>query len=215
MLSLKEENKKIKELRNLCKDLGVMSPPDITLELILQDSNKNIILQNKQRAHSLTRNTLNSIFVKETNSNYTSSNFGAGYISFKNKDGNYVGPPSYNFFYSNAGLNSKTGLLVSSSDTAFNIDEYTDSFYSTSTLLHQAMSRSMSYDDVTHEWIIILSRIFVNNSGITRLINSTVLYNGLNILMERTVLDDTIEMVDSAMLTVNYSISMDFSAIDS
>jgi hypothetical protein len=215
MLSLKEENKKMRELRNLCKDLGVMSPPDITLELILQDSNKNIIQQNNQRAHSLTRNALNSVFVKETNSNYTSSNFGAGYISFKNKDGNNAGPPNSNFFYSNAGLNSKTGLLVSSSDTAFNINDYTDSFYSTSILIHQAMSRSSSYNSVTHKWIFVLSRVFVNNSGITRLINSTGLFTNSNYLMERTVLDDTIEMVDSAMLTVNYSISMDFSAIDS
>jgi len=211
-----EENKKIKELNILCKELRVTPPLDVIIDLNMSDLNNNILYSNKQRAHSFTRNFWNTLFIKVTGSNHTSDGFGPGYITVKNTSGGLTTtPPTSNFFTSNAGLDSNYGIRVNSSDTSFDVNDYTGSFYSTSTLLHQAMSRSMSYDDVTHEWIVILSRIFVNNSGITRLINSTGLYNASNIVMERTVLDDTIEMVDSAMLTVNYSISMDFSAIDS
>jgi len=218
MLNIREEEK-IKKLRDACRDLKVVPPPDIMIDLQVHDKDGNLTFNDIQRGHSWTRNFWNNIFVW-IGSNATSAVFGAGYLSFRHYTGSLVFDAAVGRFNGRL-ANSNEGILVGKGSTAFSIEDYKlddQAIEGTGTgQLNHALGTTVSttYDEPTKIWTNIHSRIFTNNSGGTIIITETGIYFGSQCLVERSLLDPVVTMVDSARLTVNYSISMDFSAIDS
>jgi len=230
MLDLKEEQK-FKNLKDMCLELRVPPPPDVFIRMQVHDKNGALVSDNKERAHSFTRNFWNMMFGMAGDSGGDGgSTFGAGYMSKKTTGGVVFGSAS-GYVERNDGLyaslgDSSTGIVIGTDDTAFNIDQYAlgaqiVNGVSTGQMSHLA-STSMgipSYAATT--WKSTLERVFNNNSGGAIVVKETGLYwdgtmwgSGSPQMIERNVLVATSTVADAAQLTVTYEISMDFSVPD-
>lgn len=240
MLDLAEEMK-YAEIRKQCSDLNIILPPDIYLNFKVEKNNA-IIFDDTQRGHSWNRNFYNGLFsycaaAKSTGTN----NFGSGYMTVKRNSGTvYYGTTGFCGYYGtqysgSSGIYTSTsdyhtiGIIVGTSTTAFTSDDFKLNVHIASgntsgTLFYQPMNAPNTpiYNAGTKIWTSTLSRVFNNNSGGTIVIGEVGLVanftpfaaSAVNILVERSVLSPTVSVLDGAQLTVTYTFSSDFSAID-
>lgn len=239
-----EEEKKFAELRDKCRELKVMPPPEIKIGIQVHDKDGNLTYEDIQRGHSWNRNFYNLMFAAATLCPGSgSNNFGAGYMSGKSPAGvnTYGAGNSAGYFCSLGGgagvtgtsfVNPTTtnsyGIVVGTGDTAFDKDQYAlasiiASGNSSGQLAYNAMAaNTIAYTAGSKTWKATSSRIFNNNSGGSISVKETGLYfygsyfaSGYSYnMIERSVLSPTVAVANGAQLTVTYEISMDFSDID-
>lgn len=132
-------------------------------------------------------------------------------------------------FSSTAG-NLDQGIVVGTGDTAFdgnqsNLISLISEGTSSGKLSYQAQTApTTTYASGTKTWTATQTRKMNNNSGASIIVKESGLMNGyytfyrnaatIGFLVERSVLSPTVTVPDGAQLTVTYTISMDFSAID-
>lgn len=237
------EEQKFAELRQKCRELGVPSPPEVLIGLQVHNKNGVLVFSDKQRGHSWTRNFYNMMYGALTSAKGDSSGlFGAGYMSSKRcNDGEVASlssesacPCSNSYISSarasnggfmNSNIGTDYGIVVGTGSTAFDIEQY-----QLATLIAHGNSAGQLYYQISSTqvcsyaaktWTTTHSRIINNNSGglitvaETGIYFSGRVYHGSGgIMIERNVLSPTVDVGDTAQLTVTYEISMDFSAID-
>lgn len=235
-----EEEKKFAELRERCRNLKVLTVPDVFIGLQVHDRNGVLVFDDLQRGHSWTRNFYNFAFCAMADSPTTSSTFGAGYMNAKNNVGSVADNATYtlcktsnmlgNGFHGSIGYNTK-GIVVGTGNAAFSLADYILNTViahgnASGELFYQAQANAVpSYDSTpgAEKWTNVHTRLFNNNSGAAITVKETGLmwFGGIfassasaYYLLERSVLDPVVEVANGAQLTVTYSISMDFSAID-
>lgn len=237
-----EEEAKISELKDKCRELRVPPPPDILIGLRVHDKNGVLVFDDVQRGHSWTRNFYNYMFGTMSGSGGSSTaSFGAGYMSGKRIASNVHGDPgavpaqySYqNYGWANVQVGTSLGgIVVGTGDTAFAKDQYTlaaliEHGNSSGQMYYQAMawpsaSNLPSYTSGTKTWERQHARVINNNSGGSITVKEVGVYwygylfatSAQTFLIERSVLDPTVTVANGGQLTVTYTISMDFSAID-
>ena len=233
MLNLAEEIK-FAELREKCRELKVMTPPEVMISLKVTEKNKTIF-EDVQRGHSWTRNFYNFMFSIATNvCGDGGSSFGAGYISIKDTNGAIAALDTHLIYAHDAGFgNTATtdlfGIVVGTGDTAFSTAQFKlatgiSAGNSAGMFAHQEMvfNTPDTYNAGTKLWTATMTRVFNNNSGGAITVKESGLiwmgniYSDSNryTLMERSVLSPTINVPDGAQLTVSYAISTSFAAID-
>jgi hypothetical protein len=218
------EEKKFAELKEKCRELRVMPPPDVMIKLQVHDGDRVLVFDDIQRGHSWTRNFWNTCAYMMIDGTGATVTFGAGYMNLKyNPTYGYIvavqsaGIPQCN------GLITETnrGIIIGTGDTAFSTEQYGLD----AQILHGNGSgqmaysahaaRTFAYTGGTKTWKTTIYRIFNNNSGGSITVKETGLYATVtSFLIERSVLDPTVAVANAAQLTVTYEISMDFSTID-
>ena len=236
------EEKRFEDLRKACKELKVPAPPAIFIDFEVTDKDGNIILTDRQRGHSWTRNFYNFLLCILSGAvGGGSNNFGAGYVSAKTTAGTvrYATPQTFAPNIANSALgfwlngyidNATFGILVGTGDTAFSPEHHIlatliPSGNTSGKLLYNAHAAAVcTYDNTAgaEKFTAAYKRFFNNNSGATITIKETgivgnayAFYNGAeNFLLERSVLSPTIDVVNGAQLAVTYNIVIDYSSID-
>lgn len=210
----------------------MISIPKIFIGFQVHDKGK-LVFDNLQEGHSWTRNYWNIMFGNTAAATGGgTATFGAGYMAVKITGGSqtianasYSASSEQNGFYC-SGAVSTYGIVVGTGDTAFSVEDYDlaaqiSTGTGTGQLVYSAMSRPVaSYASTT--WTSTIVRVFNNNSGGSITIKETgMIWNGKcfdnvarNYLCERSVLDPTVAVANGAQLTVTYTVSMDFNAID-
>jgi len=222
MLDIKEEAK-FDELKGMFRDLKLPPPPDIFISFQVHKDGK-LIFDNKQRGHSWTRNFYNYKCLVGTNAKNSNTGFGAGHMSDKNIAGVYSGEIAYLGGALTTGAIAATkGIVVGTSDVAFNIEQYAlGALIAHGTGSGQLVYQASAFDSKAYAskvWTATSKRIFNNNSGGDITVKEVGLYaiyswDGSTYLLERSVLDPTVLVPNTAQLTATYEISMDFSSID-
>ena len=235
MLDPKEEAK-FARLRSLCQELKMPCPPEIHIGLQVHDQKNILTYEDIQRGHSWTRNFYNFCLgfpIDVIGSGDTT--FGASKRSGKSTNGSIVGSANStvsrgsNTLYGN-GLHENSasgsfGIKVGTGSTAFSVENFALATViapgnAASQLAHQPMVYPIvSYADKV--WTNVISRIFNNNSGGEITVREIALYSSVHIfggsgtfMMERSVLETPVLIANGAQLTVSYTLTMDFSAID-
>lgn len=222
------------ELKKMCAELKVPAPPEIFIRFQVHDKDGKLTFDDTQRGHSWTRNFWNYIFsVAGATGGGGVASFGAGYMSMKLTAGDLCKDaylPKVNLGYTAGEGDAAYGIVVGTSDTAFSADHYAlQALIAHGTgsgqLSYQAQAiGSIEYKSGTKTWEATLTRVYNNNSGGSITVKETGLYYGgallfynnsnIKMLNERTVLSPAAVVANGAQLTVTYTISMDFSAID-
>lgn len=229
-----EEEAKFQELKDKCRELNVMPPPEIMIGFQVHDKNGALIFDDIQRGHSWTRNFYNRMFSQLVGClGDGTGTFGAGKMSAKRSDGTVYSDDTKGYCYNSA----KTWLfeiVVGTGDTPFSADDYAlDTLIANGSgsgeLSHLTTVRgALTYDSSVgaEKWTMAISRIFNNNSGGDITVKEAGLYTTSfdfpfysismtePIYNERSVLSSTVPVPNGGQLTVTYNISMDFSAID-
>lgn len=239
----KEEELKIQELKDKCRELSVPPPPDIFIGLQVHDKNGILVFDDVQRGHSFTRNYYNLMFGMMSGARGSNtSNFGAGHMSGRAIGGTIYG--YYNYLtssssysgggFTNTGNNiSSGGIVVGSDNTAFDKKQYAlvsviAHGNGTGQLAYQPMSEFSTanipiYTAGTKTWQQQHARVMNNNSGASITVKEVGMYwfggiyhasSSQCYMVERSVLDPTVAVANGAQLTVTYTISMDYSSID-
>lgn len=179
----------------------------------------------QDRCHTWNRNFWNRVFVSSTDLPLVGTNFGAGYLSFKQTSGavgafnkdqheiSLIGPVN----------NSSYGLLVGRGSAA----EDFEGFILTTPITHGVGANQLSYrlqNDVVQlytgaykTWKATLTRLFDNLSGSTITVTETaiVCYTtayGYNVMLCRDLLAASVDVLNSGVLTVTYEITLVFPA---
>lgn len=233
------EEAKFAELKEKCRELKVPAPPEIIINFRVRDRNGVLVLDDDQRAHSWTRNYYDIMCSQiSTVAMGTGGVLGAGYLTCKNTAGSIPTNASKSAQYSNsngitgAGIIEATssgdhGILIGTGTTAFSPENYgmgtkIVSGIGSGQMSYVAMAASSAtYTADTKTWAATVARIFNNNSGGSITVGEVGLVTFTTVqsmaaywLVERSVLSPTVAVADGAQLTVTYTISMDFSAID-
>lgn len=233
------EEAKFKDLRDKCRELKIPMMPEVFIGLKVHDKSGVLTLDDIQRGHSWTRNFYNFLYSQSTWVGASAASYGVGYISSKDVSGNIGSSADYalqavahtlagNHWQYNAAA-STYGIQVGTSDTAFSAEHYTmQALIAHGTgagqLSYAAMSAaSKAYNAGTDTWTTTHTRVFNNNSagsitvkevGLVAYLRTFSASGSNYCLMERSVLDPTVAVAVGAQLTVTYTISLDFAAID-
>ena len=229
MLDLVEEIK-FAELREKCRELKVMAPPEIMISLKVTEKDKTIF-DDIQRGHSWTRNFYNAIMFHMFQFGNTQTQFGAGYASSKFTNGAVNGSGYYLTGGSLCGIipaaaNLDTiGIVLGTGTTAFSTEQFALAAKIAQgvgagqfTYLAQSVATA-AYNSGTKVWTVTHSRVFNNNSGGLIVVREVALFSAMGSsiagpMYERSVLSPEVSVPDGAQLTVVYNISMSFAAID-
>lgn len=220
-----QEEAKFDELKGMFRELRLPPPPEIFICFEVHKDGK-LIFEDRQRGHSWTRNFYNYKCINGTNAGYTNVTFGAGYMSGKCQS---CGMGQSGYLAALAGqlttgtLGTNYGIVVGTSDTAFNIEQYAlGAMIVHGTGAGQLVYQASGFDSKAYAskiWTTTSKRIFNNNSGGDITIKEVGLlpqsqYVTRDFLVERSVLAPAVTVPNGAQLTVTYKISMDFSSID-
>lgn len=222
------EERKFTELKNKCRELKIAIFPEVFIATKVHDKNGVLVWDDKERAHSWTRNFYNAILCMM--SGYTSGGGAGSYAAGTLCGLPTHGTPQVTGWLGKASLGSLSypqyGIQVGTGDTAAAASDYNlvtaiAHGNESGKLFYQAESEpTPSYDSGTNVWTMTKSRIMNNNSGgsitikETGLIGMTPASTAYAICYERSVLASSVAVANGAQLTVTYAISMDFSAID-
>lgn len=216
MLNKNEEAKHAK-LREMCRELRVPPPPEIFIRLQVHDKTGKLVFDDTQRGHSWIRNYYNvmaaTIFRAGLGSAYE-----AGSLKIKASDGTlgdvwstwinhtYIGSTIAVGTSSAAwsAANYALGALIASGNGAGQL------------LQGSTTAGTPSYTAGTKKFSNTIAMVANNNSGGSITVAEVGLYgtNGKSLYIDRSVLSPAVEVANGAQLTVTYTISMDFSAID-
>ena len=182
-----EEEAKFRKLKKDCLRLGVPAPPEIFINCEVVDKNGVLILQDRQRGHSWTRNWYNALLSGCTGVATTGATFGAGHISGRQTSGIVRGDANHGagcsghlnywnangFIYKvNAG-SAVNGIVVGTNDGAFSAEAYELGALiahgeSAGQFYYFAQDLPTSDYDATadnEKWTITHTRKMSNNSG--------------------------------------------------
>jgi hypothetical protein len=225
------EEVRFAELKAMCRELKVPTPPEIMIGLKVHDKNGVLTFDDVQRGHSWTRNAYNFMFCSASKPTAAGASFAAGYLTHK-ATGGAIGVTNLNHASERVTLivpgalgNDTYGIVVGTDDTEFSPEQYdliakiaqgvgTGQFSYTAGVVDAG-----GYTGGTTTWKTTEYRIFNNNSGDPITVKEVGIiayaYNsGAFYLFERSVLDPTVAVANGAQLTVTYEISMSFAAID-
>ena len=234
------EEAKYKALRDACRELHIPMAPDVFIGMKVHESGI-LTFDDTIRAHSWTRNFYS--YMAGALADFTGdglSTFGVGKMASKTNAAQvWAGTTSpagrsssstvLNNGYLDASTNPTFGIRVGTGNTAFTVDDFNLATVvaggtASGQLSHAAHAYGVqSYDNSpgAEKWTIIHTRVFNNNSGGTITIAEIGLFHYGQVfgnlsynLMERSVLASPVPLVNGAQLTVNYTLTMDFSAID-
>ena len=223
----KIEEARIAEQKKMCRDLKMPAPPELMIALQVHDKDGQLIFTDIQRGHSWVRNLWNIQYVGLVNA-FVGDALGAGSLYIKGTAGeDRTGNTSGYGTTLIAGTlgNDNEGIVVGASDTAWGIDQFIIGTKianggATDQLAYQlGVTGTPVYTALTKTWKTDLSRVYNNNSGGLITVKEVALYGREMgqyhpIMLDRSVLSPAVDVADAAQLTVTYSISMDFSAID-
>ena len=228
MLDQKEEAK-FAELKDKCRELKVLAPPEIMIEVQVHEDGV-LTFDDVQRGHSWNRNYYNLLgFTQCAIAPTDATTFGAGHMNMRDISGWNLTANPIGMGYVGQGLrvvlggvsSSTTGIIVGTGDTAFSADQYNlVSQIVQGTAAGQFSHAAQSAFSAVYSskvWTTTFNRIFNNNSGGSITVKEVGLRaeaSGYSALIERSVLSSTVAVPNGAQLTVTYEISMDFSAID-
>jgi hypothetical protein len=225
------------ELKKGCRLLGVPMPPEIHIGIELFNRDNKKIYEDMQRGNSWTRNFYNYAFSAMAEAPGGGVNtFGAGYMSgkrttatldYSNVCCSHKSATLPGSYFNCQGAASSHGIMVGTSDTAFDKDQHTMQ----ALISHGVASGNLQYGSMAPQicsyagttWTTTLRRMFENLSGASITVKETGLYGYMGIvstaavfyyMLERNVLDSTIAVADGESLKITYTFAMDFSAID-
>lgn len=232
------------QLDDAARKLGLPPLPQLYIGLAVRDEESGEeIMSRREEGHSWTRNGWSLMFSTMGDAAGGGVNaFGAGYMSAKTLAGvvanssAYVsqrgGPGATASGHISASGNS-IGILVGSGNTAFSADDYvlasiiahSSEGATDGTLGYRGMSpATKTYNATSKVWTSVLAREFKNGGLSTTTLTvrevglawSGGLFSssGNTFLTARDVLGSPVTVAPGQVLTVNYEISMDFSAID-
>lgn len=235
------EEARFDELKIMCRELHVPTPPEIHIGFQVHDKDGALIFDDKQRGHSWTRNFWNYLFSTVSDAaGSNSSTFAAGYLSGKTEGGtinktntrccsrSLASDTILGYGLHDNVANATYGIIVGTGTTAFSAEHNVLATKiahgnASTQLAYNAMGAPVqAYTAGTKTWKNTIARIFNNNSGGLITVAETGLLGNYSMygsgetpyLVERSVLDPTVPVANGAQLTVTYEISMDFSAID-
>jgi hypothetical protein len=229
------EEKKYADLKSLCREFK-LPVTEMFIGIKLHDRNGVLIFDDYMRGHSWTRNWYN--WITSAGLDMPSlgvSTFGAGFISSKNTAGTVYPGATLTAFYRTTNtllgngfhentVNGLYGIFIGSGSTSFSVEDYNlAGKIAPGNAAGQCAYQAMTYPLVSYAsktWTELISRIFNNNSGGEISVNEIglVWYGSLGstnyFLFERSVLAVPTILVNGGQLTVTYTLSVDFSAID-
>jgi hypothetical protein len=204
--------------------------------------NGRILKQYSEPGHSWTRNGWNWLFASVTDCAVVggTSDFGAGFMTAKRNTGTVSAStgvaargstvcPTTSAGMVNSGATTTIGIVVGRGTTEFSVNDHALATLiahgtSTNQLSHQAQVAPVTtYDPVTKTWTSLHSRSFTNSSANPVVVTEVGLHRGMSMfsttsiyqhLVARDVLETSISVLPSTVLTVEYELSMDFSEID-
>lgn len=205
--------------------------PKILIGFKVHDKGK-LVFDNLQEGHSWTRNFYTAMYATMAGcTGGGSNNYGAGYMTCKNTGGTLKYSTTYTAKtsdgYSGAISSTTFGIVVGTGDTAFSVEDYVlatpvANGTGTGQMSYQAQAKpTPTYD--TKVWTSVHTRVMNNNSGDSITIKETgLIWSGMAFeasssvfyLVERSVLSPTVAVANGAQLTVTYTISMSFAAIE-
>jgi hypothetical protein len=211
--------------------------PDFWLGLTRKTLSGQVLDYCRQPGHSWVRNAYNAHFGSLGAAvSDGGNNFGAGYMTARRMTGQIAYTAGRSFVIGNTTLpayncmissvaSSAYGVLLGSGDTAWDIDDY-----KLDTLIeHGAGAGQLSYstmstptmDYTSKIWTVSFERSFSNFSGASVFVKEVALADYCNMcgistffMLARDVLASALEVEDESILTVEFEISKDFSAID-
>jgi hypothetical protein len=208
-----QEEARFDELKSMCRELKVPTPPEIMIGLQVHEGGV-LTFDDVQRGHSWTRAYWNLLCYRYGVYKDSGNTWEAGSLGVRIYTSAVWNPSTIGYW-------SYYAIVIGTGDTAFSLLNYTlatkiNSGNGSGELLQGSMSvGTPTYDAGTHIWSNTFSMVSNNNSGGSITVKETGLYgSAANILLERSVLSPTVAVANGAQLTVTYSISMDFSAID-
>lgn len=235
MLDIGREER-IKEFGRKYQKKGNIFIPDCMIGIDLFSIDNEKIYSDVFRGNSWTRNFYNFVFSCMCKGNGgNSNNFGAGYMSAKSTAAAVRYDPTYcggrvnqailASGWTNNVANNSFGIVVGSSDTAFDKDQYAmQAVIAAGTAAGQLSYAVMAAPTIGYAskiWTVYNYRTFTNGSGGSVTVKEIGIYsyidlftNGQNMMIERTVLSPSIAVANGQKLQVSYALSMDFSAID-
>lgn len=199
--------------------------PVINVFLTISVSEKGrITYRRRRRSRTWNRNFWNWMICVPTQTPGVATNWGAGYLSFKQAAGTVTAISGPNLLINPTGIasNSVYGILVGIGTAAESFEGYALSnqcIHGTggnqlSHLAHEALVQA--YVAGSKTWTVTMKRKFNNNSGSAIVIAETaLLYTGgytTGILLNRDLLASTVNVANGAQLTVSYDISLVFPA---
>ena len=235
-----EEEKKYEEIRAKCRELGVPSPPEIHLNFKVYDHNGVLTYDDTQRGHSWVRNLWNLQFATCTDCGGDGTSlYAPGHLTVKQISGTINGAvastaqrngSSIAGYGMTGAINDQSvGIVVGISDAVWNFNQYVlgsliSSGSGSGQLAYQAQAAPVaSYNGGTYTWSVVQSRTFNNNSGASITVKEAGLYwkgtffsavAGQSFMLERTVCDPTVTVANAAQLVATYTISQDFTTVD-
>lgn len=238
----KIEEERFAKLRDMCRELKMPPPVELFYTLKVRDQKGVLVFDDKARGHSWVRNYwhLAAGSLMELSGDGTTASFGAGIRNTKDTAGiltsgaGYCSVRGQGSLQLGYGMHNNTttntyGIVVGSGSTAFTVNDFAlqtiiASGATAGTLAYQPMIASLaSYDAGTKTWTNVISRVFNNNSGGTVNIGEIGIISACGIfestdtsprMLERSVLGAAVSILNGVQLTVSYTLSMDFSAID-
>jgi hypothetical protein len=228
-----------KELKRLCKQVGIIPPPEIFVNISLFGKDQKLKFAVDGRANSWARNYYNIAFGITACGITYGTTFEAGAMTAKRTNGTINNYSTYSASRSgftllgygicNNGANANYGIVIGSADDAFSAEQYALA----SLIAHGTGGGQMSYaaqaaptlnyDAGTDVWSSAHSRTITNNSGGDITVKETGLYwsgyayttSSTYQMIERTVLGTPVTVGNTENIVVTYTLYMDFSAIDS
>ncbi len=200
-LDMKEE-KQFAELHDKCRKLKVMPPPAIFIGMKVEKDGE-VLLDDRSRGHSWTRNWYNAALAGMTGVAATGATFGAGHISGRDTGGTVRGQANTGagcsgwankwnldgLVYKAAAGSTVNGIVVGRGDTAFDADDYIlETLCANGTGANQfsygaQILPTSDYDSTggSEAWTITHTRVLNNNSAAAIDVKEVGLVYGMDI----------------------------------
>ena len=210
-------------LARLGAKLGLPVPQmHITLEVSLDGKSISV---HRQRSRTWNRNFWNAVICIVSGTPGVVTNFGAGYLSFKNTSAAVSALSAAQLSFAPAGAinNSLYGIQVGTGTAAESFEGYVINTLiahgnGAGQLAYSAHSALVQgYVAGTKTWTVTIKRIFNNNSGGAIVVaETTLVYNNVqisaNYMLNRDLLASTQNVPNGAQCTVSYDVSLTFPA---
>ena len=217
-----EELNILQDIDRNCMAMHLPCPPKTFINMKVHEKGE-LTLDYDFRSKSWVRNAHNMLLI--VFSGFISSGpatYGAGSTQCKEVGGS-MNTLAYSYLprtYNSTLGNSDCGIVLGSGNAAETFEEYalqTKIVHGTTSgkLSYAAQSSPVvSYDSGTKTWTVTFTRIFNNNSGGTVTIRETAMYYdtkaGWIFMLCRDLLSSSVEVADTAQLTVTYTMTYTF-----
>jgi hypothetical protein len=215
----KEELQILNDIDKKCLEMHICPPPKTFINMKVNLPNGDLLVDYSFRSKSWVRNMYHYLLGKFCCTGNGDSTFVAGKTTTKQVNGTIVDlNVSYDLYWNmnNSSTTNSYGIVVGISTDAESFESYSlktivASGTGAGQLSHIAQSgNSVTYTAGTKTWAIVITRLFNNNSGGTISIAETAIYEktitNLYYMVCRDLLGVAVDVVDTAQLTVTYTI---------